>query len=125
MNVKKLATLEFLMVLFLVVSCGKRASKQGDTFGSPIKSYDASTFARFPTFQGKIVEKYIDFPEVLSGQTNYHVVIILEKNNEDKFVVTQNHAPQNVVDVVNSLQEGHSYIFPSALTNGKAESISH
>ena len=118
MSLNKLALFKITAVFLLVASCSKQVPNQSDTFGRPVKTYDVSTFAKFSSFQGKILEKYVDFPEVSSGQTNYHIVVVLKKSNGEQLAVTQIHASQDMADIVNSLEKDRSYTFPNALTNG-------
>jgi hypothetical protein len=106
------------------VSCSKQAPKQGDTFGSSLTNYSISTFAKFQTFQGTVLNKYVSgFPDKSSGETNYHVVIVLEKNKGEKFAVSEDHASQVMLQIVNSLEENRIYTFPDVLTNGVRQGV--
>lgn len=126
MNLFKFPTFLAVAALLFPVSCSKQTPKQGDTLGNPLTSYPISTFAKFQTFQGKVLNKYVSgFPDNSSGETNYHVVIILEKNKGEKLAVTEDHASQAMLQVVNSLEENHIYTFPDVLTNRDQGNIAH
>lgn len=124
MSVFKPILLYGLATLFST-GCSKQELKQGDTFGIPLPGYSLSDFAKFPSCQCKVLEKYVDFPGISSGQTNYHIFIVLEKNNGEQFAVTQAKVPQDVVNAIKSLEKNRSYSFPDVLTKGNQESMVH
>ena len=120
----KLASLWIFTVLIFTGSCGKhsdQASEHGDPFVVPMTAYPISKFTNFPSFQGKLLNKHIgSYLEKNSGKTNYFFTIFLEKTNGDQFAVSDNPAPQDMFQVVNSLEKNHSYSFPDVLTNGNS-----
>ena len=126
MSVFRPTILWTLAAFCFLVSCSKQAPKQGNTFGTPLTSYPISAFAKSQTFQGKVLNKYISaFPDKSSGETNYHIVVVLEKSKSEKFAVTQDHASQVMLQIVDSLEENHTYAFPDVLTNGIQGDIAH
>lgn len=104
------------MLAALIVGCRRDESQALPHFDRPVdESYDIFTLSNQPTCSAKIAQKYVDFPEVSLGHTNYHVVLILQKDNQQTVGITGSHVSGEMLDRVNLLRNGLIYQFPRAL----------
>ena len=81
-------------------------------------TYSYATFVKFPNCECQLMEVHVgSYTNKLTTGTNFFVTLFLERTNGEQFAISENQAPEDLFHIINTLEKGHSYIFPNVLTN--------
>lgn len=80
-----------------------------------IPQYTLSEFANRPSFRATLTHKQVWGPDADIGKTNFSVGIVVQEESGERLAVSDRAASQELIKLVTSLQEGHTYTFPDVL----------